>query len=62
MLDMATVRSPRKARVAMSRGERLGPNLVIDNQGRATKDPSVMYTEPRGSLLPFGDHKDRGLR
>ena len=45
----------------MSRGERLGPKLVIDNQGRATTDPSVMYKEPRGSLLPFGDHKGSGF-
>ena len=62
MLDMATSKiALGKARVAMSRGERLGPKLLIDNQGRATTDPSVMYKEPRGSLLPFGDHKGSGL-
>ncbi|MGB0630987.1 MAG: Ldh family oxidoreductase, partial [Alphaproteobacteria bacterium] len=30
-------------------------------QGRPSTDPSVMYDDPRGSLLPFGDHKGSGL-
>jgi len=62
MLDMATSKiALGKARVAMSKGEALDPGLVIDNQGRPSTDPSVMYDDPRGSLLPFGDHKGSGL-
>lgn len=62
MLDMATSKiALGKARVAMSKGEELGPDLVIDNQGRPSTDPSVMYDDPRGALLPFGDHKGSGL-
>ena len=62
MLDMATSKiALGKARVAMSKGEALGPDLVIDNQGRPSTDPSVMYDDPRGALLPFGEHKGSGL-
>lgn len=62
MLDMATSKiALGKARVAMSKGEALGPDLVIDNQGRPSTDPAVMYDDPRGALLPFGDHKGSGL-
>ena len=61
-LDMATSKiALGKARVAMSKGEALGPDLVIDNQGRPSTDPAVMYDDPRGALLPFGDHKGSGL-
>ncbi|PPR09076.1 MAG: putative oxidoreductase YbiC [Alphaproteobacteria bacterium MarineAlpha11_Bin1] len=62
MLDMATSKiALGKARVAMSKGEKLGPNLVIDNMGLPSTDPSVVYDNPRGSLLPFGDYKGSGL-
>ena len=62
LLDMATSKiALGKVRVAMSRGEKLSPNLVIDNKGRPSTDPSVMYDDPRGSLLPFGTHKGSGL-
>ena len=62
LLDMATSKiALGKARVAMSRGEKLSPGLVIDNKGQPSTDPSVMYDDPRGSLLPFGAHKGSGL-
>jgi len=35
-------------------GERLPHPWVQDAQGNATDDPSVLFTEPRGTLLPLG--------
>ena len=62
LLDMATsLIALGKARVAMSKGETLDEGLVVDADGRPTTDPSVMYDDPRGSLLPFGKHKGSGL-
>jgi len=34
---------------------------LLDHAGRPTTDPSVMYTQPRGAVLPFGEHKGSGL-
>lgn len=62
LLDMATSRiAMGKARVAMSKGTELDEGMVIDSDGQPTTDPSVMYEEPRGALLPFGEHKGSGL-
>ena len=62
LLDMATSRiALGKARVAMSKGESLDDGVVIDAAGKATNDPAVMYEDPRGALLPFGEHKGSGL-
>ena len=35
-------------------GEKLPHPWVQDAQGNATTDPSVLFTEPRGTLLPLG--------
>tara|TARA_R110000787_G_scaffold12873_1_gene41148 strand:+ start:512 stop:1579 length:1068 start_codon:yes stop_codon:yes gene_type:complete len=62
LLDMATSRiAMGKARVAMSKGEPLADGMVVDARGAPTTDPAVMYREPRGALLPFGEHKGSGL-
>jgi uncharacterized oxidoreductase len=50
-----------KTRVAMNRGERMDPGVLIDAQGRPTDDPAVMWREPRGAILPIGLHKGYGL-
>jgi len=34
---------------------------LLDPAGRPTTDPSVMYSQPRGVVLPFGEHKGSGL-
>jgi uncharacterized oxidoreductase len=34
---------------------------LLDHDGHPTTNPSVMYTEPRGVVLPFGEHKGSGL-
>lgn len=62
VLDMATsVVALGKVRVARNRGERMPPGTLVDARGRPTDDPSVMYVEPRGAILPFGQHKGYGL-
>lgn len=62
LFDMATSQiAMGKARVAMSKGEAVGEGLLIDAEGKPTTDPSVMYREPRGALLPFGTHKGSGI-
>ena len=62
LLDMATSRiAMGKARVAHSKGEALEEGMVIDSEGRPSTDPAVMYADPRGALLPFGQHKGSGL-
>lgn len=65
VLDMATsVVAEGKVRVRRNRGEEAPAGWLIDAEGRPTRDPRVLYQEPRGSLLPFGGaagHKGFGL-
>jgi uncharacterized oxidoreductase len=62
LLDMATSKvALGKARVAMNRGELVAPGQLLDARGEPTRDPAVMFQEPRGALLPFGEHKGYGL-
>jgi uncharacterized oxidoreductase len=62
LLDMATSAvAMGKVRVAKNAGKPLEPGVLIDAAGRPTTDPSVMYTEPQGALLPFGGHKGYAL-
>ena len=62
MLDFATsVIAQGKVRVARNKHERLPQGVLIDGEGRPTRDPEVMFREPRGALLPFGEHKGYGL-
>ena len=50
-----------KVRVAALDGRALPAGSVLDAEGRATTDPLVMLSEPRGALLPVGGHKGYGL-
>jgi uncharacterized oxidoreductase len=62
VLDFATsLVALGKVRVAMNKGERLPEGTLIDGAGRPTTDPHVMYSEPRGAILPFGLHKGYGM-
>ena len=62
VLDFATsLVALGKTRVAMNRGERMGPGVLVDAEGHPTDDPAVMWREPRGAILPFGLHKGYGL-
>ena len=48
-----------------SEGKKLPGDWVQDKSGRATNDPSVLFTEPPGTILPIGGkeygHKGFGL-
>jgi uncharacterized oxidoreductase len=62
LLDFATSRvALGKVRVAHNAGKPMLEGALLDHAGRATTDPSVMYSEPRGVVLPFGEHKGSGL-
>lgn len=62
LLDMATSRiAMGKVRVALNEGRQLADGMLIDSEGQPTRDPAVMFNEPRGALLPFGEHKGYGL-
>jgi hydroxycarboxylate dehydrogenase B len=62
VLDFATSRvAMGKVRVAMNRGETMKEGILLDAEGRASTDPKVMWSEPRGAILPFGEHKGYGL-
>ncbi len=62
LLDMATSRIAfGKVKVAYNAGERVPPGSLIDADGEPTDDPKAMFTEPRGALLPVGEHKGYGL-
>jgi len=62
ILDMATSKIAfGKVKVARNRGQPVPDGALIDAAGTPTNDPSVMFTPPIGSLLPFGEHKGYGL-
>ena len=62
VLDMATSKiAAGKVRVALNKGEQLPPDTVIDADGRPSTDPAVIFSTPRGALLPIGEHKGSGL-
>ena len=60
--DMATSKiAMGKVRVARNKGQQVAPDTLLDNTGRPTTDPNVMYRQPRGSLFTFGEHKGYAL-
>jgi uncharacterized oxidoreductase len=62
LLDMATSAiAMGKVRVARNEGKPVDDGVLIDESGRPTRDPGVMYREPHGALLPFGGHKGYAL-
>ncbi|HLL10307.1 MAG TPA: malate/lactate/ureidoglycolate dehydrogenase [Rubrivivax sp.] len=62
ILDFATsVIAQGKTRVAHNKGELVGEGCLIDDQGRATRDPRYTVVPPFGALLTFGTHKGYGL-
>ena len=55
ILDFGTsVVAEGKVRVAFQKGERVPEGWLLDAAGKPTTDPSVLYAEPRGSILPMG--------
>ena len=62
VLDFATSRvAMGKVRVAHNAGKKMLDGALLDHQGKPTTNPAVMYTEPKGVVLPFGEHKGSGL-
>jgi hydroxycarboxylate dehydrogenase B len=62
ILDYATSRvALGKVRVAHDAGTPVGPGVLLDSAGLPTEDPAVMFADPPGALLPFGEHKGFAL-
>jgi len=62
LLDFATSRvALGKVRVAYNAGKPMLDGALLDHAGKPTTNPAVMYTQPRGVVLPFGEHKGSGL-
>lgn len=62
VLDFATSRiAAGKVRVAYNKGEQVLTGALIDAAGQPSTDPAVLYGQPPGALLPFGEHKGYGL-
>lgn len=62
ILDFATsMIAQGKTRVAHNKGELVAADTLIDDQGRATRDPRYTVIPPFGALLTFGGHKGSGL-
>lgn len=56
LLDFATSGvAEGKLQVARAKGEQLQPGLILDREGRPSRDPEDFYSG--GVLLPFGGHK-----
>jgi uncharacterized oxidoreductase len=55
VLDIGTsVCAEGKVRVAFNKGQQVPDGWLLDPEGRPTTDPSVLYRQPRGSILPLG--------
>jgi uncharacterized oxidoreductase len=63
VLDFATsVVAMGKVRVAYNSGKKMGPGMLIDQRGKPTDDPGVLWPDrTKGAILPFGAHKGYGL-
>ena len=62
ILDFATsMIAQGKTRVALNKGEQVAADCLIDDQGRATREPRYSVIPPFGALLTFGAHKGYGL-
>src|SRR5678815_4187260 len=62
LLDMATSAvAMGKVRVAKNEGKQVADGILIDPDGKPTRDPNVMYQERIGALRTFGAHKGYGL-
>ncbi len=55
VLDFATSAiAEGKVRLARNKGVEVPPDCLLDADGRPTTDPNQLYTDPPGTLLPFG--------
>ena len=62
VLDMATsIVAEGKVKVAKNNNVKLPEEYLLDGHWNPTNDPEKFYSEPLGSILPFGGHKGFGL-
>ena len=62
VLDMATSKIAfGKARVAANQGVPVPDESILDPDGHVSRDGAVMFRNPRGVLLPVGEHKGSGI-
>lgn len=62
VLDMATSRVAQgKVRVAYYAGKKTPADALVGPDGKPTDDPTVIFEEPYGAMLSFGQHKGYGL-
>ncbi len=63
VLDMATSRVAQgKVRVAHYAEKQMPmPDALVGPNGKLTTDPGVVFREPMGALLAFGEHKGSGM-
>jgi uncharacterized oxidoreductase len=55
ILDIGTsVVAEGKVRVCFNKGQPTPPGWLLDSEGKPTRDPSVLYKDPRGTILPLG--------
>lgn len=50
-----------KVKVAFNKGVELPEGALLDAKGRPTRNPADLYANPRGALMPMGEHKGYGL-
>jgi uncharacterized oxidoreductase len=62
LIDFATSKlAVGKVRVALNEGKQLPEGVLLTPEGVPTTDPSKLFGNPRGVLLPLGEHKGWGL-
>ncbi len=63
ILDFGTsVVAEGKVRLACQKGERVPEGWLLDAAGQPTTDPNVLYSDPRGTILPLdGPHAYKGF-
>jgi uncharacterized oxidoreductase len=62
VLDMATSKIAfGKVRVAANAGLPVPDDSLLHPEGHVSRDPGVMFMEPRGAMISVGEHKCSGL-
>jgi len=62
VLDMATAKIAfGKVRVAANAGLQVPDESLLHPEGHVSRDPGVMFTDPRGAMISVGEHKGSGL-
>ena len=62
VLDYATAAvALGKTRVAVDEGRAMADGMLLDQSGRPTNDPRVMWGKDIGAILPFAEHKGWAL-